>query len=397
MSELITTRDARELLHRQLLATVSALALTVYVSSTNFARADDADRPTVWIELGGQMEMTQGTTGAFTAPFMFLGPKPEVYNGVSFIDAQRPARFAFGAEGKITFQPEDSDWKFSAGIRYGRSNATRHKHRQLAAEPVPYNFDINFSFYGNPYHYHYEGSKYFSSFALADAQTKISQSHVVLDFQAGKDVGLGLFGRNSSSTVNAGVRFASFVAHANGFLTARPEVDHQTITITALYGLVEAPIIRPTFHQYTMTIAASRSFRGIGPSLSWDASAALLGNKDAGELTLDWGVNAALLFGRQKAKIDHTTNAYHQLAEKYGVQYPLTGHTDVHTARSRSVVVPNLGGFAGVSVKYPNVQVSFGYRADFFFGAMDTGIDRRSTKNVGFHGPFATVSIGLGG
>jgi hypothetical protein len=41
--------------------------------------------------------------------------------------------------------------------------------------------------------------------------------------------------------------------------------------------------------------------------------------------------------------------------------------------------------------------VSFGYRADFFFGAMDGGIDTRNTSTVSFHGPFATISIGLGG
>jgi len=33
-----------------------------------------------------------------------------------------------------------------------------------------------------------------------------------------------------------------------------------------------------------------------------------------------------------------------------------------------------------VSVKYPNAKFSFGYRADFFFGAMDTGIDARRQK-----------------
>jgi hypothetical protein len=37
------------------------------------------------------------------------------------------------------------------------------------------------------------------------------------------------------------------------------------------------------------------------------------------------------------------------------------------------------------------------YRADFFFGAMDGGIDTAKKENVGFYGPFATISIGLGG
>jgi len=41
--------------------------------------------------------------------------------------------------------------------------------------------------------------------------------------------------------------------------------------------------------------------------------------------------------------------------------------------------------------------VSLGYRADFFFGAMDTGIDTAKRTTTGFFGPFATVSIGIGG
>jgi hypothetical protein len=60
-------------------------------------------------------------------------------------------------------------------------------------------------------------------------------------------------------------------------------------------------------------------------------------------------------------------------------------------------VVPNIGGFAGFSLKFPNARVSLGYRADFFFGAMDGGIDTRKTYDRNFYGPFAKISIGLGG
>ncbi len=72
-----------------------------------------------------------------------------------------------------------------------------------------------------------------------------------------------------------------------------------------------------------------------------------------------------------------------------------TAHVPVN--RSRSVVVPNVGGQAAVSFRHGPARVSFGYRADFFFGAMDGGIDTRKTYNRDFYGPFATVSIGLGG
>jgi|HubBroStandDraft_2_1064218.scaffolds.fasta_scaffold44336_3 hypothetical protein len=44
-----------------------------------------------------------------------------------------------------------------------------------------------------------------------------------------------------------------------------------------------------------------------------------------------------------------------------------------------------------------NFKVSAGYRADFFFGAMDGGLDTAKKENVGFYGPFATISVGLGG
>jgi len=57
--------------------------------------------------------------------------------------------------------------------------------------------------------------------------------------------------------------------------------------------------------------------------------------------------------------------------------------------------VPNIGGFAAISLKFPNAKVSLGYRGDFFFGAKDSGFETRSTTDVGFHGPYATISIGL--
>ena len=50
-----------------------------------------------------------------------------------------------------------------------------------------------------------------------------------------------------------------------------------------------------------------------------------------------------------------------------------------------------------MSFKYNNAKVSFGYRADEFFGAMDGGIDARKSENVGFFGPLRNLSIGLGG
>lgn len=46
---------------------------------------------------------------------------------------------------------------------------------------------------------------------------------------------------------------------------------------------------------------------------------------------------------------------------------------------------------------FKNFKMNAGYRADLFFHAMDGGIDTRKSENVGFYGPFASVSVGLGG
>ena len=59
------------------------------------------------------------------------------------------------------------------------------------------------------------------------------------------------------------------------------------------------------------------------------------------------------------------------------------------------VTVPNVGAFAGLTYQIQNFKISGGYRADFFFGAMDGGIDTRKTEDQKFYGPFATISIGL--
>jgi hypothetical protein len=171
---------------------------------------------------------------------------------------------------------------------------------------------------------------------------------------------------------------------------------------SALKGLPESPrAFLFTVARHLLWAHAGRSFNGVGPSLSWNASATVLGNKDQGELTFDWGINGALLFGRQKARTDHKTQAYHMPFTPYpiyiGYYYTRIYEHPHHDTRSRKVTIPNLGGFAGLSVKYPNVKFSLGYRADFFFGAVDAGIDARHTKDLGFHGPFATISIGLGG
>jgi hypothetical protein len=121
-------------------------------------------------------------------------------------------------------------------------------------------------------------------------------------------------------------------------------------------------------------------------------------------LTMDWGVTGAILFGRQRSKAHHQTTGNY--VEKTGPRFepPYQHRATSHYThgpydhdRTRTVAIPNVGGFAGTTLKFPDIQFSLGYRADFFFGAMDGGIDAVKKESVGFYGPFATISIGLGG
>jgi hypothetical protein len=371
MSELIQARDTN--IRKNLLAATSALALVGYVAA---AKADDSDRPTVWIELGGQLSRIQNSQEIFAPALMDV--RPPIFDPSQKFE--KPPLYSIDEEGKISIQSKGSDWFVSAAVRYGRVTSKKHV-TQHTNNPYPFS---KYPGYIVPV-LHYARK-------FAETVSKNEQQHLILDFQVGKDVGVGMFGGNTVSSISLGVRFAQFRSASDLVLRSDPD---WAIKTKYIYGF-KAPI--QNYHSNSASFSANRSFHGIGPSLSWEASKPFLGNPQAGELNVDWGVNASVLFGRQKTK------THHQTTGRYHYWYPTAQHTRPITyqapstpdhSRTKSVVVPNIGGFAAISLQYPNAKVSLGYRADFFFGAMDTGIDARKTSDVGFHGPFATIGIGL--
>jgi iron complex outermembrane receptor protein len=383
MSESMSTSNYRAV-RRRLLTTVCALALLASVTSREAAAEDDADRPTVWIELGGEMDRQTGQGDAFTPGFVAANPNSPVLVPVSPVQAQNPSPFEFAEYGRISFQPESTNWVFSAAVNYGRSSNFKHVDHQTNA--------VHYAQYNNgaplP-------SLYETEVNFADTTVHHQESHAVIDFSVGKDVGLGLFGRNGSSVLNFGIRFAEFASKATFEARARPDVHIK------YYPSAHAPhrYVVPYFNTYHATGSATRSFHGIGPSLSWNGSTPFAGNLQGGEATFDWGANAALLFGRQKASVRHQESAHYESPNIFnGITYTLVyQHPPAGHDTRRLVVVPNVGGFAGASWRVQNFKVSLGYRADLFFGAMDGGIDTRKSENVGFYGPFASVSVGIGG
>lgn len=348
MNELVTIQENRNVIRGGLLATASAIAL---LAATTEVEAASSDHAPFWIELSGQFAQEQAGQEGYSPTF--LAASPFVTSGSSL---EKSSHASWDGAAKFSFET-DGGWIFVAAVRYGKTSRNKTANHQTSHPSHTYS--------GYPY-----GA--FDAYQLIRA--KASESHTILDFQAGKDVGLGVFG---NSVLSAGVRFAQFTASTDVTIQSQP-------TNINAYGY---------YHVFRAKFDTTRHFNGIGPSVSWTASTNLLGNPSSGAIAFDWGVNGSVLFGRQHV------NEEHQTTDNYKHQFQYLNISTAHggAPRIRGVVVPNLGGFAGLSWRAPNAKVTFGYRADFFFGAVDGGIDARKTYDRGFFGPYAAVSVGLGG
>lgn len=389
-----------------LLTTASSVALIASVYSAHLAEAAESDsEPSVWVELGVHSDRVRNSNDSFALPFGNEIPSGGLTGPLAQgLELSR----SDGEDGKITFRPDGTNWVFSASITYGRS---RGKSRINQSQPIPTTtfatYHTTIPTYPRPYHKTtIKPVKVNGNSLLGDAIT--TETHTIVDFSAGKDVGLGMLGRGSSSVVGAGVRFANFTSKLN-VPQARADVDvhftqvNQTFPTLAFFpsGVRVVPwyftSASQVWHNVNASGTGSHSFRGVGPSVYWDASVPVVGDPHQGSsVSLDWGINAAILFGKQKnSEVHHSSSAYNcygRICDNVHVQY---APRSSEARSAKNVTVPNLGGFAGVSYRVAEFKASAGYRADFFFHAIGTKIDVRKTSNTAFHGPFATISIGL--
>jgi iron complex outermembrane receptor protein len=400
-----------------------------------FSDADNG-KPPLWIELGGQLSILGNSQQAYSPPFLADVTEPKQLKA---LEDQQPPLYGLDKEAKVTYEPVGSDWVFSASVRYGRSSANRNEHQQTPNADVkvlPFTVSTIDGFpLTHPIHaggYSVYPSRHVK---FADGLAQQSERHTILDFLVGKDVGLGMFGLDGTSILSGGIRVAQFVSKSNVNLNVIPDIHYPTAPIANHAQKYQFIHNKMHFHDYVGTAASKESFHGLGPELAWNASTPVAGNDtDNGEITLDWGANVSVLFGRQKARGSHQTvaNSYyvttaggggiafvgqafgtpnHRVIPQYfygdclhgGIVHFQTLGICKHTTnaashnRSRMVAIPNVGALFGLSYKYQNAKISFGYRADEFFGAMDGGIDTHKSENRGFNGPYATISFGLGG
>jgi len=372
MSELVVTRSNVQALRWKFLATASSLAFFGHFGVATAAPDNDSDQPVVWIELGGQLDFLSDSQQRFAPPFFAKIPQTGF---TSPLTLEGPSNYDIEKDGKIVFQPNESDWIFSASIRYGRNSGNGFRHEQTS-NLVGY-FPIH-----NPT---------LARHRYAETTTSSNETHDIADFMAGRDVGLGA----SASLLSGGFRFAQFRSQSSAAVYADPDYNNPIKPS----GFI--PTQPKYFHNFGARVQNKASFTGVGPALSWGASLPLNSKTQNAQISFDWGLNGAVLFGRQKSKGSHQTNGKLSTGigiAAFGLHYHTTHYThSVQHDRSRMVAVPNVGAVAGLSFCYANAKVSLGYRADLFFGAMDGGIDTRKSENVGFYGPFANVSIGFGG
>jgi len=394
MSELHNVQNKKNDIRLGLLATTSAFVLAACVTSGQEAVA--ADRPVMWLEGGWQFESMTGqndllvppldglaTTGFQATPTAanFLGQGAGGFP--SFTDIENVLGHSSGAEGNISFQPKESSWVFNISARYGRTRSQKSflGRQEIDGEPA----FVTTALFNN----RYLKTPHYTNYDVQSISN--TESHIIVDFKVGRDVGLGLFGEKTESVISVGARYVQMSSASKGHSYAVPAVAFYHVK-TSIAGLKYAI---GAYHQSSVTLLQrSSSFQALGPSLSWSNTTDLVGHPEDGQIGLDWGANVAVLFGRQKVKINYSTeaNLFHGGTAPYRSQ-----HKTIDRTQSHNVAVPNLGGFAALSYRFTNAKLSMGYRADFFFGAMDGGLDTHRSMTTGYHGPYATISIGLGG
>jgi hypothetical protein len=388
----------------RLLTTVSAIALIVSVYGAEpVIAAEESGEPPLWIELGWHADHVYDSKDGFALPLGNLIPQTGITGPlVGGLNLSH----SYGDDGKITIRPDGTNWVFSASVTYGRSHGSATV-SQTQGIPTTSFVTLHTSLpakarHRTVYHTVAQHSRDVS------ATTASAENHFVIDFEAGKDVGLGMFDRSGISTFGAGVRFAQLNSALNvEKFNADPDVHfeyyHATkVAYAYISGVFQAvPRYVYGYSQVWHSIAgnphSSHDFNGLGPSVYWDASVPLLGNpKQVGEILIDWGVNAAILFGKQKNKVQHQTVGGEFCVGRYcqGLRTEYRNTSQIETVKN--VTVPNLGGFVGISYRRLDFKASVGYRGDFFFRAVDTGISGQSASTRGFQGPYASISIGIG-
>jgi opacity protein-like surface antigen len=183
--------------------------------------------------------------------------------------------------------------------------------------------------------------------------TKNRESHLVLDFQVGRDLGIG-GGPGTSLKATAGLRYANFQS-----------------TTTGTFFTSSSPLF---------PFKAKSSMEGFGPRLGLEGKAAL-----GGGLGLEYGAGVFGLFANEQ---------FSETPGLFVLPQFVTGW--------KNAFVPGLDGSAAVTYAVTaNTTLSLGYHAEFYSGAMlepssidlTTGVVSLSSKDRLDQGPLVKLTL----
>ncbi len=301
---------------------------------------------------------------------------------------------------RLTWRPDKGPWSVHADYRYGSANKKSEPSAQWSTEPVclfggfiAFACDSPEVFGGIPALIRMAN---FSTTNHAEAMVLDGESYQVTDIGVGRDFGLTGSG---SSAFGAALRHAKLESATGAHLTGVPDWVAEAGSFESLNG---GPV---THTLYNIDVNALREFKGVGPTVSWDAAFTLFALGDGGRLDIDWSANGGVLFGERETAIAGT-----QLAREYesstfasvaGSGPPILVDTipgpDVDIRRSEDVTVPVVDLSLGFSYRVDRFQLSTGYRWERYFDAIDGGFEQSKDEDRTIDGPYLKVSVGFGG
>ena len=323
---------------------VSALALIAVGAGGRKAEAATATDGTITLDLQGQW--------AFASDGVNDGPASQDSN---FRDAISPVG-GYNLSGEITYQPASSPWSFGVGVRYGRVSGHHAKNHAFATTAVQH----------TPGGY---GLTHYTAQNLAISES--AQEHYTIDFEVGRDFGVGMFGPGTS-TLGAGVRYAHFNSTVTGSFRTNTKYTVRSPGGSIYPGYTHSKFKAGRFTQRRATDA-------VGPRLFVKTVSPITPNS---AFSIGAGAGVAFLFGRQTV---HST--LHMTSGTYANPSKLT--------RTNSRGTPNVDGYLQLnwSPAHSGFSVGVGYKVDAYFTVMDGGFGGKKEIDNLEHGPYLDISV----
>ncbi|MBI1260336.1 MAG: hypothetical protein GC184_01290 [Rhizobiales bacterium] len=244
-------------------------------------------------------------------------------------DRQIAPRNGYQGSAKATYQPPLSPFSYAMAMRIGRG----HQAAKTFSDTHPTTF---------------------STFNQNVDATERS-THFVVDFEVGKDIGIGLFG-SGTTTLGGGLRYAHFDSETRGtFATSEKYTNAGSFNLSRYSDLA-------------------------GPRFFARSTSPFNGMMGREGFSLGLSAGVGVLFGEQSAENDVTVTSGSIVSHR-----PFS--------RSKHVAVPVLDGSAQLNWDMPHAPLKLmaGYRYDAAYGAVDAGYLDADRQNSVQHGPFLGI------